>query len=132
MWILLDPKLDKRKIAFKRPLTAPCSSSFVVDITKLAHPDDVKKDMYGKWLHSGSHTDVFCCTYCKDGVNIEKVASGAKGSNIYYLRRLHSVHPSNNEFRRVLALLFGKFILQRCVCIHISLLPFLLLCIACS
>ena len=66
MWILLDPKLDARKIAFKRPLTVPFSSSFVVDVSKLAHPDDIKKDMYGKWLHSGSHTDVFRCTYSED------------------------------------------------------------------
>ena len=110
MWILLDPKLDARKIAFKRPLTAPFSSSYVVDVSKLAHPVDVKKDMYGKWLHSGSHTDVFICTYSedKDSIHIEKAAPGARGDNVYYLRRLHSVHPSNNEFRRVLALLFGK------------------------
>ena len=108
MWILLDPKIDERKIAFKRSLTVPFSSSFVVDLTKLAHPDDIKKDMYGKWLHSGSHENVFRCTYCDDGVDIEKAVPGARGDNIYYLRRLHSVHPSNTEFRRVLALLFGK------------------------
>ena len=34
--------------------------------SKLAHPDDIKKDLYGKWLHSGSHTDVFICTYSED------------------------------------------------------------------
>ena len=39
MWILLDPRLDARKIAFKRPLTAPFSSSYVVDVSKFAHPD---------------------------------------------------------------------------------------------
>ena len=31
------------------------------------------------------------------------------GDNVYYLRRLHSFHPSNNEFRRILALLFGTY-----------------------
>ena len=95
MWILLDPKLDARKIVFKRPLTAPFSSSYVVDVSKLAHPDDVK-DMYGKWLHSGSHTDVFICTYSEDIQD-----------NVYYLRRLHSVHPCDNKFRRV----FSSFII---------------------
>ena len=108
--ILLDQNIDKQRIALKRPLDAPSSSTFVVDISKLSHPDDIKKDMYGKWLHSGSHTDVFICTYNEDdSVNIEKAASGASGKNVYYLRRLHSVHPSNNGFRRVLALLFGMY-----------------------
>lgn len=110
MEILLDPRIDEEKIACKRPLSAPFSSTFVVDVSKLAHPDDIKKDMYGKWLHSGSHTDVFLCSYQNDEVNIEKAAQGASGTNVYYLRRLHSVHPSNTDFRRVLALLFGKLI----------------------
>ena len=35
-----------------RSLTVPFSS-YVADVSKLAHSDDVKKDMYGKWLHSG-------------------------------------------------------------------------------
>lgn len=105
--ILLDPRIDEKRIAHKRPLLAPFSLTFVVDI---AHPDDIKKDMYGKWLHSGSHTDVFLCTYDGDEVNIEKAACGTSGDNVYYLRRLHSIHPSNSDFRRVLALLFGKFI----------------------
>ena len=84
MWILLDPRLDARKIAFKRPLTAPFSSSFVVDVSKLAHPDDIKKDMYRKWLHSGSHTDVFHCTYSEDkeSVYIKKAVPSASGENV--------------------------------------------------
>ena len=62
-----------------RPLDTPYSATFVVDVSKLAHPDDIKKDMYGKWLHKGSHTDVFLCTYENDSINIEKAASGANG-----------------------------------------------------
>ena len=57
------------KVASRRPLECSFSSSFVVDVSKLAHPDDIKKDMYGKWLHSGSHTDVFRCTF-SDGDNV--------------------------------------------------------------
>ena len=51
---LLDPKIDEQRIAVRRPLEVPYSSIFVVDVSKLSHPDDIKKDMYGKWLHSGS------------------------------------------------------------------------------
>ena len=31
----------------------------------------------------------------KMSVNIEKAANDASGNNVYYLRRLHNVHPSN-------------------------------------
>ena len=110
MHILLDPNIDESRIARKRPLEAQFSCTFVVDVRNLPHQDDIKKDMYGRWIHSGSHTDVFLCSFGKKGkVCIEKAAKGASGKNVFFLRRLHSVHPSNSSFRRVLALLFGMF-----------------------
>ena len=48
MQILLSPNIDPRRIAKKRPLQVPFSSIFLVDLGQLAHPDDVKKDKYGK------------------------------------------------------------------------------------
>ena len=111
MQILLDPNIDPRRIAKKRPLQTPFSATFLVDLGQLSHPDDIKKDMYGKWLYSGSHSDVFLCSFSSGGqVRVEKAAAGASGDCVYSLRRLHSVHPSNVEFRRVLALLFGMSI----------------------
>ena len=58
----------------------------MVDVSKLARPDDIKKDMYGKCINSGSHADVFRCTYRDDdSVYIEKAAPGANGDNLFYL-----------------------------------------------
>ena len=109
MEILLVPG-DTQKIADRRPLQASGNCTFVVDVTKLAHQDDIKKDMYGRWEHKGSHTDYFKCSYGPDDdVVIERVAPGVSGRDVYHLRRLHSVHPSNNDFRRVIAALFGKY-----------------------
>ena len=31
----------------------------MVDVSKLADPDDVKQDSFGIWKHSGSHTQLF-------------------------------------------------------------------------
>ena len=108
MQILLDPNIHSSKIAKKRPLQAPFSSTFLVDLGQLSHPDDIK-DIYGKWMYSGSHSDVFLCSLSSDGeVVVENAAVGVSGNNVYHLRRVHSVHPSNMEFRRVLALSFGK------------------------
>ena len=110
MQILLNPKIDEDRIAKQRPLQTHCSSTFVVDITQLSHPDDIKKDMYGKWLSKGSHTDVFRCSFDDDNkVIVEKAGPAASGSNVYYLRRLHSVHPSNKAFRRIVAIIFGEY-----------------------
>ena len=81
----------------------------MVDVSKLAHPDDVKQDSFGIWKHSGSHTQLFKVYVDDDGeVDVEKCAPGASGDNIVLLRRLHSTHPSNKEFKRMIAFLCGK------------------------
>ena len=86
------------------------NATFVVDITSLKHPDDVRKDFFGKWIHSGSHPFTFKATIEADGdVFVEKCAPGASG-NVFYLRRLHGYHPSNGDFRRMLAFVSGKYV----------------------
>ena len=53
--ILLDPKIDQQKICRDQPKTVTKSATFVVDLDSLAHPDDIKKDNFGRWNYSGSH-----------------------------------------------------------------------------
>ena len=60
--------------------------------------------MYGKWPHSGSHSDVFICSYLQeDKVNIGLLLELVEITS--FIPDAYSVHPSNNEFRRILALL---------------------------
>ena len=81
---------------------AHCFSTFVVDITHPSHLDDIKKDVYGKQLYKGFHTDEFQCSFDDYGkVLVEKAAPGASGPNVYSLRRLHNVHLSNKGFMTV-------------------------------
>ena len=47
--ILLDPGIDQSLIAKERPIEVEKSSTFVVDLTCLKDPDDVKKYTYGWW-----------------------------------------------------------------------------------
>ena len=57
--ILFNPKIDKQRVCKQRPLNIQKSSTFVVDLDSLQHPDDVKKDNFGVWTHSGSHDQKF-------------------------------------------------------------------------
>lgn len=105
--ILLSPSIDKNKVCSVWPIEVESSSTFVVDITKLKHPDDVRKDFFGKWIHSGSHPTPFKAKVNSNGeIQVEKCARGATGE-VYYLRRLHCYHPSNSDFRRLLAFISG-------------------------
>ena len=109
MEILLNPSIDTSKVANGQPIEVQESSTFVVDLTCLKHADEVKKDMYGRWEYSGSHPEVFRCTFDKfDNVSIEKCAPGATGTNVYYLHHVRSSHPSNSDFRRLIAFVHGE------------------------
>lgn len=109
--ILLDPNINSSKICTTRPIIIKRSSTFVVDITKLAHPNDIKSDNFGVWTHSGSHPLVFKVRVMDDGyVQVDKAAVGASGNDIVYLRRLHSVHPSHKDFKRMIAFVSGKIL----------------------
>ena len=103
-------------IAKGRPIEVERSSTFVVDLTCLKHPDDVKKDMYGRWDYSGSHPEVFRCYFNEfDNVSIEKRAQGATGNDVYYLRRIRSSHPSNPNFQRLIAYVHSKLFFRTMV-----------------
>ena len=97
--ILLDPNIDRTKICCTWPLSGiKSNATFVVDLTKLKHPDDVRKDFFGRWNHSRSHPLPFKACIHENEVEVERCAPGARGE-VFYLRRLRTCHPSNTSFR---------------------------------
>ena len=50
------------------------------------------------WSHPGSHPVAFKVHTENGYVEVDKLAAGATGNDIVYLRRLHSIHPSNKDF----------------------------------
>ena len=106
--ILLDPAISPCKVCHNRPVSISSSATYVIDISKLPDPEDVKNDNFGSWNHSGSHPSTYRVNVEDDGyIGVEKCGSGATGANVVYLRRLHSVHPSNNQFKRLIAFVSG-------------------------
>ena len=104
--MLLDPTLPASKVC---SVNIVKSATYIIDISKLKHPDDVKNDNFGTWKHSGSHPQVYKVQVEDDGsFHVEKCAPGAMGDDVVYLRRLHSVHPSNSHFKRLIAFISGE------------------------
>ena len=84
------------------------SATFVVDVCCLENQEDIRKDEFGIWHYSGSHPQVFHVKQEDDGyISIEKCEAGATGKNVMLLRRLHCMHPSNAEFKRLICFLSG-------------------------
>ena len=84
------------------------SSTFMVDLDSLKHPDDVKKDEFGRWLYSGSHVQTYLAWKENgDKLNFEKTDSDDGNQNTFQLRRIRCKHPSNPEFQQLLAFVTG-------------------------
>ena len=68
--LLLNPGIDQSRVCCVWPVSnIKANAMFVVDdITSLKHPDDVRKDFFGKWIHSGSHPFTFKATVEANGV----------------------------------------------------------------
>ena len=107
--IILDPTISSSVICTVRRLEI---TTYVVDIHSLTHPESwwhIKNDNFGKWEHSGSHPVHFKVEVEDDDhVFVQKCAVGASEENIGLIRRLHSVHPSNHNFKRMIAFVSGK------------------------
>ena len=112
--ILLNSKRESSKICHQQPINIERSSTFVVDLDSLKHPDDVKKDGFGRWLYSGSHVQTYLA-WKEDGDNLKfEKADTDGGENAFQLRRIHCKHPSNPQFQRLLAFVTGKQLMHTC------------------
>ena len=105
MPILLD---EDSRICHQRPMQIIGSCTFVVDLNSLKHPDDVKKDEFGKLCYSGSHV-VFYTAWKSNLSKLQFERVNAKDAeNAIELRRIHCKHPSNPQFQRLLAFITGR------------------------
>ena len=107
--MLLDQQ-DKSLICTKRPTDIKFSGTFLIDLDSLQHPDDAKRDNFGKWKQSGSHTIPFQAWYSEEGKLCVKHLHDKVGgeTDIQYIRRLHYYHPADNECKRMLAFITGR------------------------
>lgn len=102
-------KLTKTKSASNDLwILSQAAHMYVVDLDCLQHPD-VKKDNFGVWTHSGSHTHQFlsCINQGKVEIGRSVFSSDSPKWERFSLRRLHSKHPTNPSFCRVISFITG-------------------------
>jgi len=88
------------------------NSSFVVDLSQLAHVDDIKSDDCGHWIHNGKKTTAVAVW--KQGSHVTKVVSVKtttppdENCRLYTLVRVYYVHDPHRDFKKTYYYLFGK------------------------
>ena len=104
--ILLSP-IEEEKICDQQPMGINTSVTFVVDLNSLKHPDDIKKDEFGKWQYTGSHNSIYIAWKEDDSLQFDKVKYDCSitpmEENMFQLRKIYCKHPSNAQFQHLLA-----------------------------
>ena len=85
------------------------SATFVVDLESLQHPDDIKKDDFGKWIYSGSHSVSYAAYQTNRKLDFERLTgtTSSDAGNVFQLRRINCKHPANSQCQRLLAFVTG-------------------------
>lgn len=111
-----------------KPVGVCDAAIFLVDISKLKHPNDLKADDMGSWIHKGKPVRYFDIDQSLEG----EYAMAAKcnkndGDSVYKLTRIYYHNKSTPEFRKTIFYVHGMYIhifnfkfTDRCFCFHVD------------
>lgn len=111
---ILLSREHKERVCTKHPIAVEENASFLVDLDKLAHVDDIKSDDCGHWKHNGRKTMKVAVWNNKS--KITKVVSTSKtihsppdeNSKLYTLSRVYYVNDPHSDFKRTYYYLYGE------------------------
>lgn len=91
-----------------QPINVKSNVTFLVDLSKLPHRNDVKCDDLGAWKHTGSPSSF--CTVSKDGKVIfqSKKPKHVK-EDMHKLKRVYYVHSTSPDLKKKIAYLYGMY-----------------------
>lgn len=110
MVYLLLGKYGTEHLCISQPINVSNNVSFLVDMSCLQHPDNLKCDDMGSWKHNGSPKRWFNVKKDTQGINaiepLEKKPSDP-ADGIFELRRTYYKNSSDETVRKIVAKLEG-------------------------
>ena len=107
--LLLDKTLPPSKIATAQPVCVEDNMVFIVDVTKLAKPEDIRTDDLGSWNCNGKR-----CSWCvldDDGSVLEIFTKRkSRSPNTYCLVKRYYKHATSGDFKRMIVEVYGTYV----------------------
>ena len=104
--VLLDKHLPLKMIATSQPVGVQKNLVFVIDLSKLEKPEDIRADDLGSWTCNGKRY-VQCIV--NDG-EVSGILSGSKSGtrSTYCLIKRYYKHATAGDFKRTIAEIYGN------------------------
>ena len=113
--ILLDQSIDDQLICSTNPVYVHHNVSFIVDLSTLKNPNDVRADDLGSWKCTGSRTTTFHVDIRDGACRIVSDESTSPTAQVVHVRRQYHVHGTDSDLHRLIAFVESKY----CVCVYV-------------
>ena len=100
--ILLDPIFKDKLLSKTHPVSVEHNVSFVIDLTSLSSPNDVRADDLGSWKCTGSRRLTFMVKFGPTTCHVVSSVSGSGGTQVQ-IRRQYHVHGTDSDLHRMIA-----------------------------
>ena len=106
--LLLDKSLPQTKISTAQPVGVQENLVFIVDVSKLNKPEDIRADDLGSWICNGKRS--LWCILDDDGDVSEISTCKPLYPNNYSLVKRYYKHATSGDFKRVIVEIYGKYV----------------------
>ncbi len=107
--VILNTDPTSELVCRRKPVGVCDAAVFLVDVTKLKHPNDLKADDVGSWVHKGKPVRFFDVDRSLDGhvIVAESCSKDEISSTVYKLTRVYYHRKGTSQFRKTLFYVHG-------------------------
>lgn len=110
---ILNTAVTSKVVCTQKPVGVKDAAVFLVDTSKLRHPDDLKADDVGSWVHKDIPSRYYSLERSPSGVVYGVKRCGKATKDAIKLTRIYYHHQGTSEFRKTIFYAHGKYV--KCV-----------------
>jgi len=112
--ILLDKNIPCSRIATSQPTCVEDNFIFIVDISKLDKPEDIRADDLGSWTCTGTRRPQ--CSVDEQGFVIDIITEEKSRRDMFTLIKRYYRHSTAGDYKKTIAEIYGWF----CILINLE------------
>ncbi len=99
---ILNTDITSKVVCTQKPVGVTDVAVFLVDTTKLRHPDHLKADDMGGWIHKGKPSRYYIVERSPTGVVYGVKRCDETAKDAFKLTRIYYHHRGTSEFRKTI------------------------------
>ena len=117
--VILNADVTSEVVCTQKPVGVMNAAVFIVNTTKLRHPDDLKADDMGSYVHIGKSVRYYTVDRLPTGevYRMKHYDESSKGA--FSLTRIYYHHKGTSECRKTFMLIVCRLLFMCTVCVYV-------------